>query len=122
MPRPRHPLRLDRPMKPDEMMGMTGMAMGKKRTRRGKRRGKGPHAEHLQHMAEMKRCVECQDHKGAKNAAFKFIKALPADEAEMEHGMMEEKGEMKMPIKPEMKAKGKLSPGLAAFLARKKAK
>lgn len=106
-------------MKPDEMMKMTGMPMGKKRTRRGKRKGKGAHAEHMAHMAEMKRCVECQDHKGAKNAAFRFIKALPADEMEMEMPVVAQKTDVP---RETSKPKGSLSPGLRAFLAKKKAK
>lgn len=96
----------------------SGLPMGKKRTRRGKRKGKGQHAEHMQHLAEMKRCAECQDHKGAKNAAFRFIKALPADEMEQMHSPAGERAEVKAVAKP----KGKLSPGLSAFFAKKKAK
>lgn len=105
---------------------MTGLPIGKKKTRRGKRRGAGSaaHAEHLQHMTEMKRCVECQDHKGAKNAAFKFIKALPADEPEMEHSAAEDmkEPEHKQPSAKSAPAKGKLSPALMAYLTKKKAK
>lgn len=100
---------------------MTGMPMGKKKTRRGKRHApaSGAHAEHVQHMAEMKRCVECQDHKGAKNAAFKFIKALPGDEPEMEHGVAEEQAEPVAKATPKASPKGKLSPALMAYLKKK---
>ena len=115
-------------MMPENLAGLTGLSMGKKKTRRGKRRSASAHAEHLKHMAEMKRCVECQDHKGAKSAAFQFIKALPVDdEPEMEHNAAEEVGESEngQPSAPPARAaapssKGALSPALRAYLAKKK--
>lgn len=108
-------------MMPENLAGLTGLAVGKKKTRRGKRRSASTsaHAEHLQHLAEMKRCAECQDNKGAKAAAFKFIKALPSDEPAMEFNV-EEHGHLTDAAPPTAPAKGKLSPALVAYLKKKK--
>jgi len=88
-----------------------GLPSGKRKTRRGKRR-KATRSEHEEHMAEMKRCVDCKDHKGAKNAAFKFIKSMPAEEA-MEYAV-------EMEEKDDSPKKGKLSPAMMAYLKKKK--
>lgn len=86
----------------------------KKPTRRGRRRAKGAHGEHLAHLKAARECAECGDHKGAKAAAFKFIKALKGDEPEAVHNAAEEHAE----AVPAKKTGGR-SPALALLLARR---
>ena len=93
---------------------MTGLPAAKKKTS-----SKASQDERQQYLAEMRRCAECGDHKGAKGAAFRFIKSLPAGEPEMEYpvaGMSAATPPAKAPAKP---ASG-LSPALRAYLSRAK--
>ena len=111
-------------MMPENLAGMTGLAMGKKKTRRGKRRSASALSEHEAHLKAARECVQCGDHKGAKGALFKAIKALPNDEPEMEHNAAEEMREPEHIPKAtasskSARAESKLSPAMLAYIAKK---
>lgn len=65
-------------MKMDEMGAMTGMPVGRKKTRRGPRKhasagvSKDPH----DHMHNLKGALESDDHHGARKHAFHLIRSL----------------------------------------------
>ena len=94
------------------MEPMTGMRYGKKRTRRGRRKGKGLPA-HEQHMNDARGCVACGDLKGAKAALFRAANALGVED-EVAEAVAEAPAITAVPV-PAM-----LSPALRAYLARKK--
>ena len=60
---------------------MTGMPMGRKKTRRGRRRGKGDSNPHT-HLSKCHHALKAGDHAAVKRHAFDLIKALPAQERE----------------------------------------
>ncbi len=57
---------------------MTGMPMGKKKTRRGRRRGKGDNPG--THLTRCHHALKAGDHAAVKRHAFELIKSLPASE------------------------------------------
>lgn len=58
---------------------LSGMPRGKKKTRRGRGKGKSHPPQH--HLDNAKASFEAGDHAAAKGHAFSFIKALPGKSA-----------------------------------------
>lgn len=63
-----------------EMASMIGDNGGRKKTRRGRRRGKGEGPQH--HLTKAHHALKAGDHAAVKRHAFDLIKSLPASERE----------------------------------------
>lgn len=99
---------------------MTGMPFGKKRKTRRGRRHSASVGDHFAHMREAHQHAKNGDHKNAKAALFRAIKAMPTpDESETEHNPREEAMEP-AEQKPMTKTSTSRSPALLALLARNK--
>lgn len=66
-------------MNDESMAAATGMARGKKKTRRGGRKGK-KHQSPQHHHQNLSDAMKKGDHQSAKAHAFALIKSLPAQD------------------------------------------
>lgn len=116
-------------MKIDEMGAMTGMPVGRKKTRRGPRKSKsaGVSKNPHDHLKNLQGALEADDHHGARKHAFHLIGALrkapPAsammgDEPEVVGNAAEEALEPTMPAMPSPAKSSRLA--MAAMAMRKK--
>jgi hypothetical protein len=93
---------------------MTGMPMGKKKTRRGRRR-KGDSNPHT-HLSKCHHALKSGDHAAVKRHAFDLIKSLPVQE----RGELIETMEKAVEAKPEPKPSASGSARLALLLKGRK--